>query len=277
MLTFPVERGNILNLVAFASDRSKHEDERVWDGAWVKPVSMEQMLADFEDWDERPRRLLQVCSIVGFETQYLNLYSPAREGAASVGLARVPPAKLLDPRPDHAPRRRGKSQPISALHVGLPQTRRHTPACRTTALAPAKQLKMRTCSASCSVCPSARARRYRSFCLRTRPCAGPAHRSNRFIAAKPARYTMSACVPRIPSDGYHFRCTSSPAHWRTIGSSSPRTCQIATTGSGLTTCLRMSRRQRSSSGLRACLSPSRNRLMCETCALCQCTQVYMYD
>jgi hypothetical protein len=203
MLTFPVERGNILNLVAFASDRSKHEDERVWDGAWVKPVSMEQMLADFKDWDERPRRLLQVCSIVGVETRCLNLYTPAREGAASVGLARVPPAKLLDPRPDHAPRRCGKSQPLSALHVGLPQTRRPTLACRTTVPAPAKQLKMRTCSASCSACPSARARRYRSFCLRTRPCAGPAHQSNRFIAAKPARYAMSACVPRNPSDGHH--------------------------------------------------------------------------
>jgi hypothetical protein len=36
------------------------ENERVWDGPWVKPATQEQMLEDFADWDERPRNLLKV-------------------------------------------------------------------------------------------------------------------------------------------------------------------------------------------------------------------------
>jgi hypothetical protein len=59
-LIFPVEHNTVLNLVAFVSDRSKDENDRVWDGPWVRPVSMEEMLADFEHWDERPRKLLEV-------------------------------------------------------------------------------------------------------------------------------------------------------------------------------------------------------------------------
>jgi salicylate hydroxylase len=59
-LSIPIEQGTVLNLVAFVSDRSKNEEERVWDGPWVKPVTQEQMLEDFADWDERPRNLLKV-------------------------------------------------------------------------------------------------------------------------------------------------------------------------------------------------------------------------
>jgi hypothetical protein len=59
-LSVPIEQGTVLNLVAFVSDRSKEENERVWDGPWVKPVTQEQMLEDFADWDEQPRNLLKV-------------------------------------------------------------------------------------------------------------------------------------------------------------------------------------------------------------------------
>jgi salicylate hydroxylase len=44
------------------SDRSKEENERFWDGPWVKPVDTQQMLDDFANWDERPRNLLKVRS-----------------------------------------------------------------------------------------------------------------------------------------------------------------------------------------------------------------------
>jgi salicylate hydroxylase len=59
-LSIPIEQGTVLNVVAFVSDRSKDENERVWDGPWVKPVTHEKMLEDFADWDERPRNLLKV-------------------------------------------------------------------------------------------------------------------------------------------------------------------------------------------------------------------------
>ena len=57
---FPIEGGKVLNLVAFVSDRSKDPDEREWSGRWVKPVSKEKMLSDFEGWDEKPVNLLKV-------------------------------------------------------------------------------------------------------------------------------------------------------------------------------------------------------------------------
>jgi hypothetical protein len=60
LLAVPIEHGTLLGVAAFVSDRSKSEEERVWDGRWVKPVTHEQMLEDFADWDERPRNLLKV-------------------------------------------------------------------------------------------------------------------------------------------------------------------------------------------------------------------------
>lgn len=60
LITYPIEGGKTLNLVAFVSDRSKDLDDREWAGRWVKSVSQETMLDDFEDWDEKPRNLLKV-------------------------------------------------------------------------------------------------------------------------------------------------------------------------------------------------------------------------
>jgi salicylate hydroxylase len=67
-MTFPIEHGTVLNVVAFVSDRSLPADERVWNGPWVKQVSQQTMLNDFSDWAPWPRRLLEVSCYVKAET-----------------------------------------------------------------------------------------------------------------------------------------------------------------------------------------------------------------
>lgn len=73
---FPIEKGKVgshsdeightlilvqvLNIVAFVSDRSKPKDQRTWDGPWLKKVDMETIQSDFDDWDEYPKKLLGV-------------------------------------------------------------------------------------------------------------------------------------------------------------------------------------------------------------------------
>jgi salicylate hydroxylase len=52
-----------MNVVAFVSDRSQPPDERVWKGAWVKPVDQNVMLADFADWNQQVVNLLKACII----------------------------------------------------------------------------------------------------------------------------------------------------------------------------------------------------------------------
>ncbi|KAJ9124516.1 hypothetical protein QFC24_003307 [Naganishia onofrii] len=55
---FPIEKGTVLNIVAFVSDRSAPKDERTWEGPWLKKVDMETIQSDFADWDEYPKKLL---------------------------------------------------------------------------------------------------------------------------------------------------------------------------------------------------------------------------
>ncbi len=51
----------VCNVVAFVSDRSKPKDQRKFDGPWVsKPVSVEELLDDFNGWHDHPRDLLEV-------------------------------------------------------------------------------------------------------------------------------------------------------------------------------------------------------------------------
>jgi len=66
-LTFPIEQGKILNVVAFISDRSKPKDQRFFDGPWVKPVSHETLMNDFKDYHEHPRRLLELFDDFGHQ------------------------------------------------------------------------------------------------------------------------------------------------------------------------------------------------------------------
>lgn len=50
----------VLNIVAFVSDRTKPKDQRKWDGPWLKKVTMDTIQSDFAGWDEYPRSLLSV-------------------------------------------------------------------------------------------------------------------------------------------------------------------------------------------------------------------------
>jgi len=51
VLTFPIEQGHTLNIVAFVSDHSAPADARTWSGPWVVPTTKDAMKKDFEGWD----------------------------------------------------------------------------------------------------------------------------------------------------------------------------------------------------------------------------------
>jgi salicylate hydroxylase len=56
MLTFPIERGKTMNVVAFKTSKSgKWEDER-----WMVPMKREDMEKDFEDWGQDVKRVLSL-------------------------------------------------------------------------------------------------------------------------------------------------------------------------------------------------------------------------
>ncbi|EIN12962.1 FAD/NAD(P)-binding domain-containing protein [Punctularia strigosozonata HHB-11173 SS5] len=57
IIAYPIEGGKILNFVGFVSDPN---EEAVWPGPWQKPVTREQMLAEFKEPHETPRRLLEL-------------------------------------------------------------------------------------------------------------------------------------------------------------------------------------------------------------------------
>ncbi|KAJ9107633.1 hypothetical protein QFC21_001093 [Naganishia friedmannii] len=62
LTVFPIEKGTVLNIVAFVSDRSAPKDERMWEGPWLKKVDRETIQADFAGWDEYPKKLLGLIS-----------------------------------------------------------------------------------------------------------------------------------------------------------------------------------------------------------------------
>nr|POF15288.1 6-methylsalicylic acid decarboxylase ata [Quercus suber] len=56
ILTFPIEHGQTLNVVAFST-----QDDGVWtDSRWVKPMDHEAMAADFEGWAPATRQILSL-------------------------------------------------------------------------------------------------------------------------------------------------------------------------------------------------------------------------
>jgi salicylate hydroxylase len=58
ILTFPIEKGNTMNVVAF---RTKDGD---WDNEkWVLPMKQEDMFRDFEGWGEKAQHILSVSCI----------------------------------------------------------------------------------------------------------------------------------------------------------------------------------------------------------------------
>jgi salicylate hydroxylase len=55
VLTFPIEHGKVMNVVAFQTKKKTWDDE-----AWVLPMRRDQMLDDFKDWDDKVKDMLSV-------------------------------------------------------------------------------------------------------------------------------------------------------------------------------------------------------------------------
>ncbi|KFY51691.1 hypothetical protein V497_08925, partial [Pseudogymnoascus sp. VKM F-4516 (FW-969)] len=55
ILTFPVAKGNMLNIVAFHG-----ADDKPWEGPWVKQDQKEAMERDFEGWGKNPRGIMKL-------------------------------------------------------------------------------------------------------------------------------------------------------------------------------------------------------------------------
>lgn len=57
ILTFPIEQGKTMNVVAFQTKSDgKWEDER-----WVLPMKKEDMFSDFAGWGDKAQKILSVC------------------------------------------------------------------------------------------------------------------------------------------------------------------------------------------------------------------------
>lgn len=53
ILTFPIQEGKVLNVVAFASDRTPSADDPVWDSDnWIVPSTEQEMLTGWEGWSK---------------------------------------------------------------------------------------------------------------------------------------------------------------------------------------------------------------------------------
>lgn len=59
VLTFPVKRGTLVNVVAFVTDRRSRSEETALEEPWVEDVSPQEMLADFAGWGKATRRILE--------------------------------------------------------------------------------------------------------------------------------------------------------------------------------------------------------------------------
>lgn len=61
ILTFPIQGGRTMNVVAFISDRSPASKVPEWPGeSWIVPGSREEMLNGWEGWSEDCQKILQV-------------------------------------------------------------------------------------------------------------------------------------------------------------------------------------------------------------------------
>jgi salicylate hydroxylase len=55
ILTFPIEKGKTMNVVAFQSKDGKWDDEK-----WVLPMKKEDLFSDFAGWGEKAQKILMV-------------------------------------------------------------------------------------------------------------------------------------------------------------------------------------------------------------------------
>lgn len=62
VLTFPIDKGEIMNVVAFRT-----KDDGKWeDSSWIQPSTTEDMLTDFQGWGEKVQAILKVSRISSF-------------------------------------------------------------------------------------------------------------------------------------------------------------------------------------------------------------------
>lgn len=59
VLTFPVAKGALMNVVAFHSSQSD-----VWEGDWVQPLQKESLERDFVGWGEKVTKIMEVSNAV---------------------------------------------------------------------------------------------------------------------------------------------------------------------------------------------------------------------
>lgn len=61
ILTFPIQDGKILNVVAFASDRTLSPDDPVWDSDnWIVDSTEEEMLTGWDGWSDDCLTIMKV-------------------------------------------------------------------------------------------------------------------------------------------------------------------------------------------------------------------------
>ena len=62
VVTYPIERGSKLNVVAF----QKHKEAMWKHEKWVVGRPREDVMRDFEEWDEKVQKMLKVCLVLSF-------------------------------------------------------------------------------------------------------------------------------------------------------------------------------------------------------------------
>ena len=55
-MSYPIDHGEILNMVAIEYDREKWEHEK-----WIIPADYDDLVKRYEDWGEQAHKFLEVC------------------------------------------------------------------------------------------------------------------------------------------------------------------------------------------------------------------------
>jgi salicylate hydroxylase len=66
VLTFPVGKGRMMNVVAFASRQTD-----TWEGDWVQPLQAESMKRDFGHWGDSVVKIMEVSGLFLSEMEKL--------------------------------------------------------------------------------------------------------------------------------------------------------------------------------------------------------------
>lgn len=111
LTVYPIARGTLIN---FAAMRARYDREyTTFNEAWVKDVSRDELLGDFDQWEPEVQALFKVSLIVRYVRFGWLMLSPAvRRPAKPVGDQHNTTPTILHIRQGGAPRRRGSSGPF---------------------------------------------------------------------------------------------------------------------------------------------------------------------